>query len=358
MRAEKADGMEATETRRTPSLVHICGFPSSGTDLLSNFMSAHPDIDVRGEFPMLHKLADTLRPMVPPEQVGKVVRMLRSGDVYGGFRGPDPSLTELEWMDGQITVGSVYAALLTRRAVRWCGNKTPQNTENMAALLRLFPESRIVFISRDIRDVCLSWNHKWGKDMRLCASKWNHRMQLGWQIMEQLPAGQVLKLRFEDLTADPEGVGRSISAFLGIPDSDNFAAYQAHVSRVVDGKRNFGAAINPANQGKWKHQIDRATVRRIEEIALPAMQLMGYRPEHAVTARDLSLSELLKGAVGDAYATLAVGNRYKSRNRLRDRLRKAAIVVRYRIPSLRPGRPVKLRQPSASMAGRLHRKSR
>lgn len=335
MKAEPAGGAELAQAQRRPGLVHICGFPSSGTDLLSNFMSAHPDIHVRGEFPMLHKLTSSLQPLVPAEQVGEVVKLLRSGDVYGGFRRPDPSLADLEWIDGKITVCSIYSALLTQRAVRWCGNKTPQNTENMEALLRLFPESRIVFISRDIRDVCLSWNRKWGKDMYLCASKWNRRMQQGWQIMARLPEWQVLKLRFEDLTADPEGTGRTISAFLGVPESDNFATYQEHVTRVVDGKRNYGAAINPDNQGKWRRQLDRATARRIEEIALPAMQLLEYHPETAAVARDVSMKELLGGATRDAFAALAVGNRLKKKNRLRDRLRKAAIVVRYRMPGMR-----------------------
>ncbi len=340
MTAETAKVLEATAVQRKPALVHICGFPSSGTDLLSNFMSAHPDIHVRGEFPMLHKLAGSLQPVVPPEQVRQVVRMLRSGDVYRNFLRPDPSLTELEWADGQVTVASIYSALLTQRAVRWCGNKTPQNTENMEALLRLFPETRIVFISRDIRDVCLSWNRKWGRDMRLCASKWNDRMRRGWQMMAQLPEWQVLKLRFEDLTTQPENTGRAISTFLGVPDSGNFAEYQAHSfrsaggKRNIDGKRNIGAAINPANQGKWKSQMDSATIQRIEEIAWPAMQLLGYEPQHATVARGVSVTELLRGTVVDTYSILAVGNRYKSKNRLRDRLRKAAIVIRYRSPNI------------------------
>jgi len=75
-------------------------------------------------------------------------------------------------------------------------------------------------------------------------------------------------------------------------------------------------------------------VKRIEEIALPAMQRLGYQPRYATRHRRLTPVETLRGACADIYAALAVGNRYRSRNRLRDRMRKLAIIIRCRIASI------------------------
>lgn len=46
-------------------LVFLCGFPSSGTDLLKNVMNAHPDIWMSGEFPFLPRLAREYGAPVP-----------------------------------------------------------------------------------------------------------------------------------------------------------------------------------------------------------------------------------------------------------------------------------------------------
>ena len=43
----------AEEGSRSRGVVFICEFPSTGTDLLRNVMSAHPQVDVAGEFPFL-----------------------------------------------------------------------------------------------------------------------------------------------------------------------------------------------------------------------------------------------------------------------------------------------------------------
>jgi hypothetical protein len=308
-------------------------------------MSAHPAIEVGGEFPMLHKLAAHVGATIPPEEVAAVSRRLRSGDVYGCFNGSDPVPCELEKIGGRVTMASLYAKMATTRCVSWCGNKTPQNTENLEALLQLFPGCRFIFICRDVRDVCLSWQRKWGKDMILCASKWNGRMMKGLDAMARLPAGQVLKLRYEEFTADPESAGRAICAFLELPFSENLLEYERHIDRVVDGKRNFGQSIKADNQGRWRQELRPEDVRRIEEIAMPTMKRLGYMPELGERHRPLTRTERLAGVASDTYASLAIGNRYRTRNGLRDRLHALSVSLRYRMPST-------LRRKPAGGAGR------
>lgn len=313
-------------------LVHICGFPSSGTDLLANFMSAHPDICVRGEFPMLARLAGDFGASVSRAGAGELVKKLLASDVYGNFANRAPRLDDLAHGRDTIDVADIYMAMLTGRDIMWCGNKTPQNTENMEALLGLFPETRFVFIARDIRDVCLSWRRKWGKDIYLCAAKWNARMAKGLRVIDALPADRVLQLRFEDLVTDPASVGRRISDFLGLPYDEIFLNYHLQVRAAPDGKKNFGEPIKASSRGNWRGKLTAAEARRIEEIAYPMMVRLGYRPEFAERERRITPIGLVAGLAADAWAMFVVGNRYRRQNGIGHRLRKVGVTMRYRMP--------------------------
>src|SRR5215469_5376403 len=45
---------------RFPKLVHIIGYPSSGTTLLRRMLNAHPDLCITSEMPLLPTLAGKL----------------------------------------------------------------------------------------------------------------------------------------------------------------------------------------------------------------------------------------------------------------------------------------------------------
>ena len=157
-------------------LVFLCGFPSSGTDLLKNVINAHPDVWINGEFPFLHQLARTYGATVAAEQVRDVIAALQHIDVYHNFANPKPKIVLTR---SEYTIAEIYAAMLTEKWWRWKGNKTPQNTEHIDALRVLFPAAKFIVIIRDTRDVALSWWNKWGKHKLLCAHKWNARMLRG-----------------------------------------------------------------------------------------------------------------------------------------------------------------------------------
>jgi hypothetical protein len=153
------------------NIIFICGFPSSGTDLLKNVLNAHAEIHIGGEFPLLPSLAARRSPIVSADELAAVARDIIGCDVHGNLdRSKLPS--DLE---GPCSFADVYITLLTSKQATWYGNKTPQNSENVDKLEQLFPGARYVLIVRDVRDVALSWRNKWGKDMLLCAHRWMQR---------------------------------------------------------------------------------------------------------------------------------------------------------------------------------------
>lgn len=313
---------------RHTGLVHICGFPSGGTSLLRNFLNSHPDVKIANEMPLLPQLAKRFGAEVPGALVPEFAAALRSGDVYRQLRNSAADLSRLATLPS-VAAGEIYSVMLTESDATWKGNKTPQNTENIDALLRLFPESRFVLVTRDVRDVCLSWRKKWGKHVLRCAEKWRTRMLQGCHSLAALPKDSGLIVRYEDLLSDTETVGRKICEFLDVPFETRMVAYHEHVEKVIDGHKNYGRPIDPGNVGKWRGGLSSREVHRIEEIAYDTMQDLGYQPESARRARPITPLERSIGFGTDCFATIFIGNRYKSpRGHLSARATSIGIILR------------------------------
>lgn len=292
----------------TPSragIVFLCGFPSSGTDLLKNLMNAHREIFIGGEFPRLPALARHYGAIVPEASGVQAVKDIVASDVYGNL-----SYRELQ---GEITwparFDDLYVDLLCPRAVRWTGNKTPQNSENVDRLNALFPDARYILIVRDVRDVALSWRNKWGKDPLRCAERWNARMLQAARLLGQHARGRFLVVTYERLIDDPASVARAICDFLDLGFDERMCHYHEFVTDKVAGKLNYGEPIISENKEKWRAELPRGEIQRIEEIALPAMKEFGYAAVHGAERRGISPLERIRGFLRDSWALLAVGNR-------------------------------------------------
>jgi Sulfotransferase family len=305
--------------RSTPGLVFICGFASGGTDLLKNVMNAHPAISLPGEFPFLPKLADEFEGEVAGDEVPRLVERLHELDVYGNFPSTHARLPASA--NGHYALAEVYAALAAPRGVSWTGNKTPSNTQNIDRLRALFPRAKFIVIVRDVRDVALSWDRKWGKHKLLCAAKWDRRMRQGRALARRLPEEDVLVVRYEDLLRDLEAVTRDICRFLELEHVHQMLDFHRHVPDIVPGKINYGRPIVPANREKWRRALSAREVRRIEEIAYRGLTEFGYEPSLATRARPITRFEVVRGRTRDAFATLFVGNRALEGGRLRARVR-------------------------------------
>lgn len=307
-------------------LVFLGGFGSGGTDLLKNVLNAHPEVSLPGEFPFLPRLADETGPLVPAHRAERVLARLRALDVYGNFPRPEAPLPPPQ--NGGYRLSALYGSLATRDHVRWTGNKSPGNTQNIDKLKAMFPDAKFVIIVRDVRDVALSWSRKWGKDKLACAAKWDMRMRLGRQLAAELPAEDVLFVRYEGLLEDLEGTARDLCQFLGLDFAPEMLTYHESVTAVVPGKLNYGKALIADNHGKWRTGLSSRDVRRIEEIAYQGMAVYGYSPLAAQGARPITRLESLRGRVRDAWATVFVGNRAIQTGRLRHRARTVTFELR------------------------------
>ena len=317
------------------TLLFVCGFPSGGTDLTKTVLSAHPEVYLNGEMPSLAVLEahgfGPDRVLETPAAIAELRSLLARLDVFGSLENLGADLDSRLRAPGGVGRDEALRAFFTAREVRVWGNKTPQYTEAIAKMARLFPAARFVVVVRDVRDVCLSWRNKWGRDVLGCAARWAARMPAGLAFSRELPADRSLWIRFEDLLADTEPVCRRLCDFMGVPFSTDMLEHDRHLkSGRVDGKINYGRGIQAGNQSKWRQDLELPTVRRIEEIAFDAMRTFGYPAAHASGPRSLTRLESTRADLHDALAMLLVGNRAAERNGLRQRWRSVRRELRKR----------------------------
>jgi Sulfotransferase family len=307
------------------NLVFLCGFPSSGTDLLKNVINAHPDVWINGEFPFLHQLASIYGTTVTVSQVDEVIAALRHTDVYHNFANPNPNLTA-EGTD--YSFAEIYAAMLTDKPCRWKGNKTPQNTEHIDALRVLFPGAKFIVIIRDVREVALSWSNKWGKHKVLCAAKWNTRMLRGARLLQELKSNDFLLIKYEALLSDLENTARRICDFLQIEYCDSMIEFHKRVHTILDGKVNYGRALIKDNSDKWITKLSAKQIRRIEEVAFQALRTFDYPITMAKEPRPITKWEKYGGLAWDVFAVVFVGNRAVKGSKLLDRWKTVVFEIR------------------------------
>lgn len=303
-------------------LIFVGGFPSGGTDLLKNILNVHPQINLSGEIQLLPSLlsqrytADTTFPDV--ESLEQFRSTLRRIDYWHNFKGVDSDLTKLEY---PVHFGSVIRRFLAGDScdAKICGSKTPQFTENMDSLHCLFPDAQFIIVVRDVRDIALSFQKKWGKDMLWSADKWNRRMCLARKVSRQFPE-QVLFVKFEDLLDRTEGMLREVCCFLSLEFSERMLRHHEFTG-LRDGKINYGQPLKSGNKQKWREQMRPSTVRRIEEVAWQGLKQFGYDVAFTEEPRSFGALDRCRGQLNDALAMLLVGNRAAENNSIGQRVK-------------------------------------
>ncbi|MHC1480654.1 tetratricopeptide repeat-containing sulfotransferase family protein [Frateuria aurantia] len=193
-----------------PVPVFIVGMPRSGSTLLASRLAQHAAVCDRGELPTM----DFVR--------RQLLATLRMGEPRA-----------------MAEAAGVYRRHLVQDGVQagWYLDKEPMNFAHLGLVHALLPDARIIWCRRRERETALSiWMqhftpglldfaydfHQIRESMDHCSAMMAH-----WQ--QQLPAGTVLEVDYEDMVAAPLEVLAEVYQFLGIAGA------------VVDSERVEGA---------------------------------------------------------------------------------------------------------------------
>lgn len=189
--------------------VFILGMPRSGTSLLEQILSSHPDVYGAGELKFLPPAVDNIR--------------------YGNNRinlgEPEPAFpydAEASWeARGDWYVEKLKG--LADKPYKRIVDKMPGNFTLVGLIDAVLPNAKIIHSRRHPVEVCLS-NYRihfaegqfWSYNQRELGRYYRRYWDLMKHWREQFPDA-MLEVRYEDNVADVEGQARKIIDYLGLP---------------------------------------------------------------------------------------------------------------------------------------------
>ena len=188
---------------RSATPIFIVGMPRSGTTLMAEILSMHPDVQNAGE-------VDDLRP-----RLERCVQQ-QMGDPAWSIQG------------GLFTAFTEYRQALARAQVgqpRYIIDKTPENLLLLGLICQMLPDARVIWMRRDSRDVCWSCYTQCFRSERLAATTADLLQLRDYEsycrtVGEQWwDNGLVngLRVNYEQLVASPEVMVRQVLEVLELP---------------------------------------------------------------------------------------------------------------------------------------------
>jgi hypothetical protein len=165
-------------------------------------------------------------------------------------------------------------------------------------IMDLFPDSSLIFLLRDGRDVVDSWldayrDGSWATDegaypiddtgrpalIRWQSSVWLHRTEVVQETYARTDPERRVLIRYEEMRADPVGALERICAMLGIEAGrerlEGIAAANAF-SNVPKSDKGAGREIRRAEPGSWSTHMSREEIIEMHEILAPKLDELGY----------------------------------------------------------------------------------
>jgi tetratricopeptide (TPR) repeat protein len=196
-----------------PQPIFIVGFPRSGTTMVEQTLSSHPDISAGDELPTINELTDLLPQMLnSPMAYPEALADLWFGDQLEGLDNLRDLYLQRARQLGAMTEGR-----------RWFTDKMPLNETHLGLIHMIFPASPIVHVVRHPLDVALSVfsNHMThglycAYDLGSIAEHYVLTADLVEHYRQEAPL-RYLQVRYEDLVRDQEMSVRRMLDFLGLP---------------------------------------------------------------------------------------------------------------------------------------------
>jgi len=232
-------------------LAFLGGHPRSGTTLLEQVLDSHPDI-ISGEETQVF-VDDVFTPLkasLPGRQHLAVLEAAQT-DVLQQFRARYFHTMELCLSN---TIGD-----------RLLIDKNPPITLLLPALIRVFPEIRILIALRDPRDVVLSCfmqsyvpatsGNVAYLSLKETTEGYAH-MAEEWKILSASIKNPWLEVRYEDVVADLESVSRRVLDFLGVSWDPSVLRFDEHARDKRVRSPTYADVTQPVYRralGRWRN---------------------------------------------------------------------------------------------------------
>ena len=265
----------------------LLGFYRSGTTMLRLMLNAHSELAVPHETDFLIQDApqwpgnDDLSDLAARAAAIDSIAANRFA-AGGGLVTPAGRAAAMETTTYPAMVDALFTAYAHGQGKRIWGDKTPGYMIYVGRIARMFPRARFVHLVRDGRDVAVSHRGtRWGThNIVKIAVKWSFAVQLADKVGTLL-GDRYLRLRYEDLVADPATEVGRICAFLGVAYEPAMLDFHRTAEREMPEEslrwhRNSVSAPDPTRAAVWRDKLSEAEVQLFQEYAADALTRFGY----------------------------------------------------------------------------------
>ncbi|HMR65457.1 MAG TPA: sulfotransferase [Anaerolineae bacterium] len=280
------------------NLVFIVGCPRSGTTWLQRLLSSHPKIHTGQE-------SDLFDMFVGPQL--KSWNYLMNHELSGRPVGLPCYFKEQEYIDilKEYMLALLQPMIGPLHEGEFFLEKTPSHALYLPEIHKLLPESKIIHLVRDVRDVVASllaasksWGKHWApKDAQSAAQMWVNHVQAVRLTSKTLPKSHFCELKYEDLSADPAKVLANLFNFLGLAWNKEIIAQAIEANRLQIAAKTGGSTIPVGGQlsrllgavtqepegfvrkgrpGAWVEDLPKEDIVIIGQIARTTMETIGY----------------------------------------------------------------------------------
>jgi tetratricopeptide (TPR) repeat protein len=240
----------ARSLRPVTPVAILAGHPRSGTTLLEQMLAAHPGVVTTDETGVLR--SQFIEPIILGADSAEAAR--REVDEF--------DLAQLE--AGRAVYFRATAAHLGEPFDgRLLVEKDPLATQDLGFILRLLPESRVIFPLRDPRDVCVSFfftlvplNADSAPALDLGGTCASMALSLRlWRRWKQVLPQPWVEVRYEQLVRQPEEELRSLLAALDLPWEQSVLTPAGRSDRGVRSPTYADVAqpLHSRAVGRWQH---------------------------------------------------------------------------------------------------------
>lgn len=222
--------------------VFIVGMPRSGTSLVEQILTHHPEVAGAGELRDIPRLVNALADRRGTEE--QYPECMPGIDAATSQQLAAPYLERLRQLGG---------------SARRVTDKNPENFLHLGLIATLFPQARVIHCRRDPLDTCLSCYLRFFQGMSFACDLGDlgryyreyERLMAHWQAALPL---DMLELVYEDLVADPEGESRRLVAFCGLDWDERCLRFHENARAVrTPSKLQVRRPIYPSAVGRWRH---------------------------------------------------------------------------------------------------------
>lgn len=289
MEGQGASGAAPLERPLRP--VFVVGCPRSGTTLVQQQLSRHPDLAIAPETHFVRRFVvpvDRYGDLADDRAMHRLVDDVLAAPETARMR-VDPAVLRAACLAGPRTPEAVFGHLLRGFAAGWAvgvvGEKTPNHVLYLPWLERAFPEARFVHVLRDPRAVAHSWRTVPWSTGSLAGDARVWRRYVAAAAQRPPRRAPLLLVRYEHLVADPDGVVRRLLRDLGLDPDRLPVDAPAEPSRAglldVAGEPWQAGALRPVAAGggqRWQEEMTPDEVAAVERVTWRWMRHWGYPP--------------------------------------------------------------------------------